>query len=279
MSVLKIGSSGPEVAALQAALARHGFDPDGADGSFGPGTESAVKAFQSQAGLVADGVVGPQTAAALGLTAMPQVSSMLPDVTVEIVSRMCPGAPVANIATHLPRVLNALVPPQLADRKMVLMALGTVRAETGRFAPISEGVSRFNTAPGGPDFGLYDGLASLGNTEAGDGARFKGRGFVQLTGRANYQNFGKAIGLGNQLIENPELANDPETAGALLAGFLKHHEAQIRSALETGDLALARKLVNGGSHGLADFEDAYRTGDALLPAELTVVPAVNAAGA
>jgi peptidoglycan L-alanyl-D-glutamate endopeptidase CwlK len=279
MGVLKIGSSGPEVAALQAALARHGFDPGGADGNFGPGTESAVKAFQSQAGLAADGVVGPQTAAALGLTEIPPVSSMLPDVTVEIVSRMCPGAPAANIATHLPRVLNALVPRQLADRHMVLMALGTVRAETGRFAPISEGVSRFNTAPGGPDFGLYDGLASLGNTEAGDGARFKGRGFVQLTGRANYQNFGEAIGLGNQLIENPELANDPETAGALLAGFLKHHESQIRAALDTGDLALARKLVNGGSHGLADFEDAYRTGDALLPAELTVVPAVSGAGA
>ena len=279
MGVLKIGSSGAEVAALQTALARHGFDPGGADGNFGPGTESAVKAFQSQAGLAADGVVGPQTAAALGLTETPSVSSMLPDVTVEIVSRMCPGAPVANIATHLPRVLNALVAPQLADRQMVLMALGTVRAETGRFAPISEGVSQFNTAPGGPDFGLYDSLASLGNTEAGDGARFKGRGFVQLTGRANYQKFGEAIGLGNQLIENPELANDPETAGALLAGFLKHHESQIRSALETGDLALARKLVNGGSHGLADFEDAYRTGDALLPVELTVVPEVSGAGA
>jgi putative chitinase len=179
----------------------------------------------------------------------------------------------------LPRVLNALVPSQLADRQMVLMALGTIRAETGRFAPISEGVSHFNTAPGGPDFGLYDGLTSLGNTEPGDGARFKGRGFVQLTGRANYQKFGEVIGLGNQLIENPELANDPDTAGALLAGFLKHHESQIRTALGTSNLALARQLVNGGSHGLADFEDAYRTGDALLPEELTVVTTVSGVSA
>lgn len=279
MGVLKIGSSGPDVAALQAALARHGFDPGGADGNFGPRTESAVKALQEQAGLAADGIVGPQTAAALGLTEIPSVSSMLPDVTVEIVSRMCPGAPLANIEAHLPRVLNALVAPQLADRQMVLMVLGTIRAETGRFAPISEGVSQFNTPPGGPDFALYDGRASLGNTEPGDGARFKGRGFVQLTGRANYQKFGEAIGLGNQLIENPELANDPDTAGALLAGFLKHHESQIRSALDTGNLALARQLVNGGSHGLADFEDAYRTGDALFPEDLTVVPAVSGAGA
>jgi putative chitinase len=279
MGVLRIGISGPDVAALQAALARHGFDPGGADGNFGPGTERAVKAFQGQAGLAPDGVVGPETAAALGLTEIPSVSSMLPDVTVGIVSRMCPGAPIANIATHLPRVLNALVPSQLADRQMVLMALGTIRAETGRFAPISEGVSHFNTAPGGPDFGLYDGLTSLGNTEPGDGARFKGRGFVQLTGRANYQKFGEVIGLGNQLIENPELANDPDTAGALLAGFLKHHESQIRTALGTSNLALARQLVNGGSHGLADFEDAYRTGDALLPEELTVVTTVSGVSA
>jgi putative chitinase len=279
MGVLRIGSSGPDVAAVQAALVRHGFDPGGTDGNFGPRTEAAVKAFQGQAGLTPDGIVGSETAAALGLTESPSVSSMIPDVTVEIVSRMCPGAPVANIETHLPHVLNALVTQQVAGRQMVLMALGTVRAETGRFAPISEGVSQFNTPPGGPDFALYDGRDFLGNTEPGDGARFKGRGFVQLTGRANYQKFGEAIGLGNQLIENPELANDPVTAGALLAGFLKHHESQIRSALDVGNLALARQLVNGGSHGLTDFEDAYRTGDALLPEELTVVPAVSGAGA
>src|ERR1700722_1230351 len=132
----------------------------------------------------------------------------------------------------------------MADKDMVLMAIGTIRAETGSFAPISEGVSHFNTAPGGPDFGLYDGRAMLGNTQPGDGARFKGRGFVQLTGRLNYTKFSPVIGLGGRLIENPELANDPQIAAQLLAEFLKDKEAQIRAALAADDLTEARKLVN-----------------------------------
>ena len=53
--------------------------------------------------------------------------------------------------------------------------------------------------------------------------------------------------------------------------FLKGHEIQIRRALSAGNLAGAHKLVNGGSHGLADFADAYNTGNRLLPDELSVV--------
>jgi len=273
METLRIGSSGADVVALQNALAAKGFNPGGADGSFGPGTESAVKAFQASAGLPADGVAGFQTLTALGLVSFPSVVSMLPEVTVEIASQMCPGAPLANIAAHLPFVLNSLVAPQLADKQMVLMAIGTIRAETGSFAPISEGVSQFNTPPGGPNFALYDGRASLGNTQLGDGARFKGRGYVQLTGRANYQRYSQLIGLGAGLIDNPELANDSKVAADLLACFLKDHEPTIRSALSAGNLAEARKQVNGGTHGLADFSAAYNTGNSLLPDTLTVVPA------
>jgi len=154
---------------------------------------------------------------------------------------------------------------------MVLMAIGTIRAETGSFAPISEGVSHYNTAPGGPDFGLYEGLQRLGNNQPGDGARFKGRGFVQLTGRYNYTKYSAAIGRGDQLVQNPELANDPTIAADLLADFLKDHETQIRASLAAGDLAEARKLVNGGSNGLADFEAAYNLGNTLLPNPLTAV--------
>ena len=277
METLVIGNSGADIIALQNALRAKGFDVGAVDGSFGPATEAAVKAFQASAGLTADGIVGPGAAVALGLAEAPVApASMIPEVTVAIVSEMFPGAPRVNIGAHLPFVLNALVAPQLADKHMVLMALGTVRAETGQFAPISEGVSRFNTPPGGPEFALYDGRVSLGNTEAGDGARFKGRGFVQLTGRANYLKYGKAIGLGERLIDDPELANDPNIAADLLASFLKDHETPIRAALALGNLGEARKLVNGGSHGLADFSDAYNKGDGLLPETLTVVHAAGA---
>ena len=66
---------------------------------------------------------------------------------------------------------------------MILMALATICAETGSFLPISEGQSHFNTSPGGHPFDLYDSRADLGNLGPPDGERFKGRGFIQLTGR------------------------------------------------------------------------------------------------
>jgi len=67
MSVLKKGSSGPEVTRLQRRLKELGFDPNGVDGDFGPGTHAAVVAFQKFKGLEADGKVGPDTFAALSL--------------------------------------------------------------------------------------------------------------------------------------------------------------------------------------------------------------------
>jgi peptidoglycan L-alanyl-D-glutamate endopeptidase CwlK len=87
---------------------------------------------------------------------------------------------------------------------------------------------------------------------------------VQLTGRANYGVRGQAIGLGAQLVENPDRANEPAIAAKLLASFLKSRETQIRSALEAGDLPAARRLVNGGRHGVDAFSQAYRTGDRLI---------------
>jgi putative chitinase len=52
----------------------------------------------------------------------------------------------------------------------------------------------------------------LGNTQPDDGFQFRGRGYVQITGRANYERLGRALQLGNQLIDNPDLALDPEVA-------------------------------------------------------------------
>jgi putative chitinase len=195
------------------------------------------------------------------------IVSLIPDITVEMAARMLPYAPRANVERNLPLVLNALV-PRLADKPMVLMALATIRAETGSFLPISEGQSRYNTSPGGQPFDLYDSRADLGNLGPPDGERFKGRGFIQLTGRSNYALHGAAVGLGHQLIDDPDLANNPGIAACLLASFLKHHEEAIRAALTAGDLREARRLVNGGSNGLGEFEAAYQTGLGLVPSEL-----------
>ena len=268
MAVLKRGSQGADVKKLQRKLRTRGFNPGQIDGSFGPGTEAAVMAFQRSEMLLPDGVVGPRTATALGLDAGVAVAPVLPAVTVAVVSQIFPFTPVGNIRANLPAVLEALVEPQLTGKKMILMALATIRAETESFRPISEGPSRFNTSPGGPDFDLYDNRRDLGNQGPPDGANFRGRGFIQLTGRDNYKVHGKAVGLGSQLVNNPELANDLEIAARLLASFLKSHELPIKEALIQGDLRTARRLVNGGSNGLDRFTDAFHIGDGLLPDDL-----------
>jgi predicted chitinase len=286
MSVLKEGSTGPDVTNLQQGLKDLGFDPNGVDGNFGPGTKAALIAFQKSKGLTADGIAGPQTMAALQLGAgaaagasmgtttssgdsvsgavAAGAAAAVAGVTAETVSKMFPGVPITNIKENLPFVLQALADAGLADKPMVLMALATIRAETGNFTPLSEFKSKFNTAPGGPPFGLYDNRHDLGNQGPPDGDNFKGRGYIQLTGRSNYQVHGAAIGLGNQLIDNPKLANQPDIAAKLLASFIKSKEQAIRNALKAGDLKKARKLVNGGSHGLDEFTKAFNTGKSLL---------------
>lgn len=264
MAILKEESTGPQVRTLQRQLKKRGFNPGAVDGKFGAATKAAVIAFQKSEGLLADGVAGPRTQAALDLTENADLPSAIPGVTVAIVSKMFPVTRLDNIKANLPFVLNGLKQAELADKPMVLMALATIRAETEGFEPISEGLSRFNTSPGGHPFDLYDNRADLGNQGNGDGEKFKGRGFIQLTGRTNYQEHGEAIGLGNRLIKEPDLANDPDIAAKLLASFLKAKERAIKEALLESNLKLARKLVNGGSHGLDRFTDAYDIGDRLI---------------
>jgi predicted chitinase len=183
-------------------------------------------------------------------------------VTPAIVSKMFPGTKVDNIVRNLPFVIDGLRGKALTDKQMLNMALSTIRAETAGFVPISEGQSRFNTRV--TPFDLYNGRQDLGNTQPGDGPRFRGRGYVQLTGRSNYKQIGDQIGA--DLIGNPELANDPTIAGKILAQFLKNHETRIRSALSANDLVSARKAVNGGTNGIEGFVESYQIGDRVLPA-------------
>jgi putative chitinase len=261
---LKEGSTGRAVANLQARLKKVGFNPGRIDGDFGPATKAALIGFQKSAGLLADGIAGPRTLGALALVANDNLPSVIPGVTVTLVSKMFPVTPVDNIRDNLPYVLKGLVERALGDKPMVLMALATIRAETESFQPVQEGLSKFNSSPGGHPFDLYDFRSDLGNQGKGDGAKYCGRGYVQLTGRFNYQKYGAAVGMSNKLASDPELASDPAVAGKLLAAFLKDKERTIKEALIIDDLRLARRLVNGGSHGLDRFSEAFHIGDALI---------------
>ena len=189
------------------------------------------------------------------------VGDILGLCTPELVAKLFPATPRSNIVANLPFVVAGLRARSLTDRPMALQAFGTIRAETEGFVPISEGRSHFNTR--NTPFDLYEGRADLGNNQPGDGPRFKGRGYVQLTGRSNYTRIGPQVGA--NLVGNPDLANDPTVAGLILAQFLKNKEGQIRSALASRNLRLARKLMNGGSHGVVQFIDAFERGERTLP--------------
>jgi len=264
MATFKLGDKSPGVKRLQSALLKAGFNPGIIDGDFGMGTQAAVIAFQKSEGLVPDGVAGVRTQAALGLIKVANLPDITSDVTVGKVAIMFPGTFIGNIKTHLPNVLAALKDAGIGDRLMVLMALATIRAETGQFVPISEGLSRFNTSPNGHPFDLYDNRGDLGNKGKPDGDRYKGRGFVQLTGRSNYRRIGMAIGV--DLESDPDLGNDSKVASRILATFLKAVEIDCKAALADNDLATARRLVNGGSHGLGEFSLTYQRGEEQFPA-------------
>ncbi|MCP5261248.1 MAG: peptidase C1 [Rhodoferax sp.] len=230
--------------------------------------EAAARRWQSGVGLIADGVIGPRCQCALGLR---RAGSMAVPLELDAVRRLFPATKPANINRYLPYVAAALDSCGLHDRTMVCAALGTIRAESEGFLPISEMQSQFNTRAGEAPFGAYDGRRALGNTEPGDGARFKGRGFIQLTGRANYRQYGKVLGV--DLEANPDLANAPEIAALLLAHFLADRAGAVRSAIEAGKFAQARRLVNGGVHGLDRYKDVFRLADQVWPVAEAVAPA------
>jgi peptidoglycan L-alanyl-D-glutamate endopeptidase CwlK len=175
------------------------------------------------------------------------------DVSAAVVHSIFPDVQYANIEENLKYILAELKHYNLTSMEWIAMALSTVYVETGKFKPIDEYQSHFNTLE--RPFDLYDNREDLGNKGRGDGAKFKGRGYVQLTGRSNYRTFGPDVGVDLEMY--PEMANDPMIAAKLLALFLDSKKSKIEGALKYGNLRLARKLVNGGSHGFDRFRKSY----------------------
>ncbi len=268
-AILRKGASGPQVRTLQQRLQKLGLFEGTVDDYFGPSTETAVIKFQTSVGLQADGIVGPGTKELLDGTKA--ITSGRPSVTgkvtVDIVKEMFPSAPIENIKTNLPGILRALEDAGLADKDMVLMALVTINFETaGTFAPTTELKSRFNTSPDGYPFDLYDNRRDLGNTGRPDGERFKGRGYIQITGHANYNKYGKAIGLEGQLLSYPELANDPSIAARIFVQILKGAGEKMRDLLTQRDFGMANRRLGLRLAGaqLDQFKTAFEKGESLI---------------
>lgn len=249
---------------IQSELQRLGFYTGSLDGSFGIRTKAALMEFQRSKGLVPDGAPNEETLVALGLKTVATPASVTGRVTPEIVARMFPSMNLNNIRANLPFILRALEDAGLSDKDMVVMALATIGVDTGDFAPLTERQSRFNTSADGAPFDLYDNRKEFGNQGPPDGERFRGRGYIQLFGRANYKKFGAAIGLGDQLVEYPDLAIQNDIAAKVFAVYLKDREKQFRSALKEDNFRRVRMLSTGSAFGLDVFTKAFQTGASLI---------------
>jgi putative chitinase len=138
--------------------------------------------------------------------------------------------------------------PDVTDLRWVAYMLATVKHECAEtWEPITErgAMSYFNKYEPGTEIG-----ARLGNTQPGDGFRYRGRGYVQITGRTNYGRLSAILGLGNQLVTTPEMALVPDVAYRIMS-------AGMRRGLFTGkklpdyihgdtcDYLNARRIING----------------------------------
>ena len=100
---------------------------------------------------------------------------------------------------------------------------------------------------------VYADRLGNGDTASGDGFRYRGRGYLQLTGRSNYRSFGARIGIG--LEADPERAEEPATAWLIAASYLSSRSKDGKTALEWADadnVEMVTRIVNGGINGLHD---------------------------
>jgi predicted chitinase len=94
----------------------------------------------------------------------------------------------------------------------------------------------------------YEGRSDLGNTHPGDGRRYKGRGWIQLTGRGNYREAGRALGL--PLESNPDLASTSKVAWRIAAWYWKTRG--LNELADSGNFDAVTRRINGGTNGAAD---------------------------
>lgn len=187
----------------------------------------------------------PSDAPSVQPTPTPDADSNFPLSAAQIARAL--GAPVASVEKFWPYVSKALTDAGITGRNAIIAALATIGVETGRFEPITEYASG----------DAYEGRESLGNTQPGDGRRYKGRGFIQLTGRANYRTYGEILGV--PLEQNPELALDPAISARILAEYFVRRG--IPAKARQGDWEGVRRAVNGGTNGWDRFIRMVRTLD------------------
>lgn len=165
----------------------------------------------------------------------------------QVAEALGPKFPVQNVDANWPLLWASIDQQHIDSLACEIAVIATVAVETGKFAPVRE--------RGGPGYfkKMYwenqHEAQNLGNLSADDAIRFCGRGFVQITGRKNYEAFGRL--LQHDLAARPDDALLPVVAADILACYFA--DRRIHLAAEQGRWERVRRLVNGGLNDWAEF--------------------------
>ena len=258
--LLKVGSKGADVIKLQEKLGLT------ADGNFGPGTESKVKEWQSNNGLTSDGVVGDGTWNKIFGSETTTSNVVIPpsQFKLEKLKGHVPDSVIAQIPDTASK-FNITNPLRLAH------FLAQCGHESGGFKAVSENLNysakglvgtfgkyfnattaaQYERKPEMIASRVYGSRMGNGDESTKEGYKFRGRGYIQLTGKSNYTNFAKFIG--EDTITNPDLVATkyPLASAAFFFDSNKLWSICDKGA-DTATVTAVTKRVNGGTIGLDD---------------------------
>jgi putative chitinase len=273
--ILKVGSEGADVKKLQEKLGVEAI------GKFGPKTEAAVKAWQKANGLKEDGIVGDATWSKLFGEAKPKAEVIKEDVVIPS------GGPLnlEKLKGHIPDAVITQIPEtakkfNITNNLRLAHFLSQCGHESGNFKAVSENLNysadglkkifgkyfpgnlneSYARQPEKIAARVYASRMGNGDEASKEGFKFRGRGFIQLTGKANYTNFTKFIG--EDCIANPDLV---ATKYPLASAAFFFDSNKLWSICDKGaddaTVTAVTKRVNGGTIGLADrikhFKEYY----------------------
>jgi predicted chitinase len=220
------------------------------DGAFGRKTADAVMAFQHA-------VLGPAAADGrvdAGGRTLRSLCESLPDLLAPRgLALLCLRAADADITEFAPRLRDMMTRRGIDTPLRQAHFLAQIGHESGEFrfrAEIASGQA-------------YEGRQDLGNTQPGDGPRFKGRGLIQLTGRANYAEYGRDIGREAALLKQPQLVETDPALCVDVAGWF-WGKRKLNALADADDLNTLTKRINGGFNGLDDRRRLLLRAKALL---------------
>jgi putative chitinase len=273
--LLKKGDNNEQVKQLQVKLQ---LDPVG---NFGPKTEEAVKIWQAAHGLTADGIVGDKTwAMIMGEEQHPQVQQQ------SVVVSNSTGLKLEKLKGHIPDAVIAMIPAvaqkfQIDSALRLAHFLAQCGHESGGFRLTKENLNysakglmgifkkyfptealanQYARQPEKIANKVYGNRMGNGPESSGEGAKFCGRGYIQLTGKDNYTAFGKSIG--EDVCANPQVVAEKYALLSAAWFFNKNglHKMADGGASDTVVTSITKR-VNGGTIGLADrikhFKEYY----------------------